>query len=174
MRVPGWNAEPLLWHRLTLDGVPVPGVAIVRGGHERREDSLEVPGEDGASVTHLGYGGAVFDVEVILWTDEHVRQWEQVYRRFRPRKGEPMAVLAVHPALQLADAGQLYVRRMTVPEHERAGVWRAYIELVEFVPRVRRKKGRAAAIRPSGPDVDIAALPVAQAPSAGPPPAPRR
>ena len=173
MPVPGWVSEPVLWSRMTMDGVLLPGVAAVRGGHERREDTLESPGEDAATVTHLAYGGAVFDVEVLMWTDEHARQWERIYRLFRPRKGVALrAVTVVHPALQLADVRQLYVRRITVAEPDRLGLWRASIELVEYVPRSRARRG-SGQIQPAGPDVDIGALPVAQ-PSQGPPPAPRR
>lgn len=175
MPVPGWNTQPLVWSRMSLDGVPVPGVAVVRGGHERREDTLEAPGEDGATVTHLGYGGAVFDVEVLMWTDEHARQWERIYTLFRPRREASLRAVAVaHPAFQMAGVRQLYVRRITTAEPDRLGVWRASIELVEFVPRRKRRKGRAGEIQPSGPDVDITALPVAEPPSRGPAPSPRR
>jgi len=171
----GFAAQPLLWHRMTIDGMPVPGVVNVRGGHERREDVLEVPGQDGAEVTHLGFAGAEFFVEVTMWTDAHAAAWQRLYQRIRPKKGEAArAVSVLHPALQQAGVRQLYVRRITVPEHAGHGIWKAELELVEYVPRAKRKKGRARAVQTAGPDVDLGRIPVIAPSQIGPPPPPGR
>ena len=83
--------SPSLWDRLELHGpqgrVTVPGVAKVTVDVGISEDSVDIPGKNGVTITttHLGYKPAEISVDVQVWE----RAWftGRDFSRSNPRRG---------------------------------------------------------------------------------------
>lgn len=154
--VAGWVATPSAWDTMTLGGMTVPGLVAVTGKLARKDDTAEVPGVDGATQTVLGYAPAEFSVTITLWTDEQLAQYQALLRRFRPQRAEgksaaARAVEVRHPAVQVCGLSQLTVYEMTAPEHTGKSIFRATMQLREFISEVKRSKASAGAKSVTGP-----------------------
>lgn len=165
-RIPSPTEAPELWDSCEIGGVRVPGVVRVSGGHARREDTEEVPGQDGVTTTILGYQPAEFTLDVLLWGDTDYTSYLEFYRRFRPRKSDPKVAealtVAQNAAFMLADVSQLTIYELTVPRWQHDQQYSAQIRMREFIPETTRSKGtkasptnKATAVQPQGPDRNV-------------------
>lgn len=145
--LPGWQSTPGPWNRATIGGYRVPGKVEVSGRLSRRDDTADVPGMDGATMTVLGYAPAEFTLTVTMWTDDHVTRYHHLFHTFRPTKGDKnlrdaqaRAVRVEHPAIAMAGLEDLTIYEMSVPEDQGRQIFRATILLKEFIPEIKRSK----------------------------------
>lgn len=112
-----------LEHRLTLVGsqrfVIAPGgnpdlraavtLKVKPGG--LREDTQEIPGQDGASRTVLGYADAELTAEIVIWDEAELPKLKRLNDLFRPRREQktysPIGI--VHPAATRWNIKQVYI-----------------------------------------------------------------
>lgn len=165
-RIPSPTEAPELWDSCEIGGVRVPGVVRVAGGHARREDSEEVPGQDGVTTTILGYQPAEFTLDVTLWGESDYDAYMAFYRRFRPRKTDAKAAealtVAQNAAFMLADVSRLTIYEISVPRWQHDQQYQAQVRLREFIPSTTRAKGtkasstgKATAVKDTGADPSL-------------------
>lgn len=145
--LPGWQAAPGPWNTATIGGVRVPGVVECTGRLSRRDDTADVPGQDGATQTVLGYAPAEFTITTQLFTDKDVSDFHALILKFRPTRADKnvrdaaaRAVIVEHPAVRMCGLSQLTIYEITTPQHQGRQIHRATIQLREFIPEVKRTK----------------------------------
>lgn len=150
---------------MKLGGIRMPGTARVSGKVARKIDVQPIPGDDsGGTQTDLGYEGAKVTVTVRMWTQAHLDAFSTFADRFRPKKDEskPNPVDVIHPALGVLGIRSLTIESIGLPEPgQTSGVYEASIELLEFIPEI--KKGKGDAITLSASDTDIGGFTIAGA-----------
>jgi hypothetical protein len=144
--VAGFVALPGAWETMSINGVRVPGLVLVTGKVARKDDTIDIPGLVSVTQTVLGYAPAQFTATVTLWTDQQLGAYQALVRKFRPLKSlqrstAAQAVKVQHPAVQLCGITDLTIYEMSTPEHTGKGIWRATLDLREFMPFAQRHMG---------------------------------
>jgi hypothetical protein len=86
---PFWGDNPDAWDAVFIANVRLPGLAKVGGkGFEQRVDAKKTAGKHGASITRTGNEPARVEIQVQLWTEEHLVAYEKLIRQVKPRKAE--------------------------------------------------------------------------------------
>lgn len=112
-----------LEHRLTLIGaqrfvIAPSGNADLRAAVSLkvkpgglREDTQEIPGQDGASRTVLGYADAELTAEIVIWDEAELPKLKRLNDLFRPRREQKsyQPVGIVHPAATRWNIKQVYI-----------------------------------------------------------------
>jgi hypothetical protein len=145
--------SPLLWDRLELHGssgkVTVPGVASVDVTVAINEDTVDVPGQDGATTTVLGYKPAEITVNLQLWTPEQFKRFKNVITVYRPKRGQaPKAVDVVHPKLALYGIRQAYIFSINDPPYDPVNGYRVTLQMREWWPESKKKTRGTSAVAP--------------------------
>lgn len=142
-----------LEHRLTLVGsqrfvigpignVDLRGAVSLRvrpGG--LREDSQEIPGQDGASRTVLGYADAELTAEIIVWDEAELPKLKRLNDLFRPRREQktysPIGI--VHPAATRWNIKQVYIFAIEQSAWTASAGLTVTLSMREWQPKEKRK-----------------------------------
>lgn len=165
-------AEIPEWDRVVLGGAPLPGIATVKGKITRKIDVKHAPERFGATLTDLGSSPATFQIQLQLWTQQHLDDWELRAPFLAPpaNKRNPKPFDISHPVLNIHGIRAVYVVSVGMLEKTGApGVWSTVLDCLEWRPA-----SPAEATTPRGagydlsqePNVGSTALPVTQNPSA--------
>jgi hypothetical protein len=154
--VPFWGDAPDAWNTLIIAGRKVPGIAKVSGAaYDIRVDKKTVPGEHGEKQTTLGREPCDPELEVKLWTAEHLKAFLNIVRLFLPRAGGalPPPVDVVHPALAMFKVRSLRIMKCSFPEEREPGVFFLHMRCREFIPGKKggKPKTDTASIEREGP-----------------------
>jgi hypothetical protein len=133
------------WNTATINNVRVPGIVEVTGTLSRKDDTADVPGQDGVTMTVLGYAPAQFNMQITMWTAQQAAEYQALMLRFMPtqadknlRDAAARAVTVIHPAIRMTGRSQLTIYEMTTPDHQGRQIHRATIQFREFIPEIKR------------------------------------
>lgn len=131
------------WNVVKIAGTPLPGRAAVRGSLGNKVDRKKVPGQDGDTMTHLGYEPAKVEVTLVLWSEDQLRAFEKIVPILRPRKlpgnQEPKPVTVYHPALEIYGIRALFLMELGLPEPgQAAGTYEVKIQFAEYFKEVEK------------------------------------
>lgn len=76
-----------------------------------REDTQEIPGQDGATRTVLGYADAELTAEITIWDESQMEKIKRLGDLFRPRREQKtyQPVSIVHPSANRWGIRQVYI-----------------------------------------------------------------
>jgi len=125
--------------RAPADLIAVARLSLKPGG--LREDSIDVPGQDGLTRTVLGYADAEITVEIQIWDEAQLQNVRRLADLFRPRREQktfqPLQIVA--PAATRWGVKNVYIFEV------REGAWTAQdgmtltLQMREWQSRERRK-----------------------------------
>lgn len=176
-RTPFWDHAPsgsyvqfderriTAWERVSLGGFDLPGRCTVASpGRVRKVRTNSGPGDEAEEIIDLGASAAEVQIVVQVWTQPHLRRWEDfndIYQRQLAKvraekvKGEAdaPAMDVVHPGLNLAGIRSIYVYQVSVlaPSGTK-GVMESTILGTEF--RSRKKKATKKVLAPVANSLD--------------------
>jgi hypothetical protein len=86
--VPHWEESPEAYERVIIRGVTLPGTATVTGeGYKRKVDTKKAAGQHGDTTTDLGEDSAKIEVQLDLWTPQHLTDFQSVVKKvLAPRR----------------------------------------------------------------------------------------
>jgi len=121
--VPFWGDQPESWDRVILGGQELPGLAEVDGEISQRLDRKKVPGQNGETVTHLGWEPTAVDITLELWTAEHLRRFVELADIIKPKfqKGPPKPVDIYYPALEAFRIRAVTIVKCSLPKPRSRG-----------------------------------------------------
>lgn len=127
-----------------------------------REDTREIPGQDGTTRTVLGYADAELTAEVIIWEEEQLPRLRRLNDLFRPRREQssfsPIGI--VHPAATRWNIKQVYIFALEeTPWSPKEGLTLT-ISMREWQPKEKKKTSKAKPV--GGPTITGPGLPEGQ------------
>lgn len=138
--IPFWGDVPEAWDTLVIAGIVMPGLVRVRGNVGQRWDQRTTPGKNGIRLTTLGYDAAPISITLRMWMPDHLRDFEQLVRRIRPRfrgfRGKFLpedAITLEHPAVALYDITAVVVTKLGFPEPQDKDIYDVNIECIEYI-----------------------------------------
>lgn len=137
------------WDTFKLLGDPSPGLCISVAGatNPRVWDEKKATNSSGASLVYTGEGLAKFKVKLLLWTSEHLKQWEAWKRHLvPPTEKNPNAMQAEHPQLALlaVPVTSVVIDEPGAPEPQGDNTWIAEIAMRQY------RKPKPATAKPGG------------------------
>ncbi len=92
--VPFWGDAPEVYDSVTLGGIVLPGICVVKGkGYEMKARHNKPPGTHGESIVHLGNEPAQWNIHILMNTVEHLRAFEALAPLFKPPYKPPPKAL---------------------------------------------------------------------------------
>jgi len=154
--VPFWGDQPESWDTVRIDGITIPGVVRLEGSVGQRWETREVPGQNGAKITRLGYEAAKVSIRILMATEEHLRAFEKLVPLIRPKASDKKETIVTgslktgktsrerrpedafnveHPALALYGMKTFICERAGLPEQkgDSSGMYEVKLELLEYV-----------------------------------------
>lgn len=134
--VPFWGEAPDAWNTVILAGITVPGIAKVGGkAFDIRMDRKSIPGEHGEKQTTLGREPCDPEIEVRLWTADHLTAFLSIVKAFMPKSQSalPPPIDAIHPALAMFRIKAVRVMSCSFPEEHEPGVFVVKMRCREFI-----------------------------------------
>lgn len=83
----GLNLHP--WDTIFFGGQRFPGIARVKSKKHKRVDVKKKKGESAATMTFVGYGPAEIDVTLLIWTQTHLNDLQQLMPMLLPKPVRP-------------------------------------------------------------------------------------
>lgn len=137
-----------------------PGICRVTLKKERDKQKKKPVGSDGARITFHGVDPAEFDVELVIWTPEQLRQLAILWPTLFPRanKGAPPVFDVHHPLFSIHDVKSCQFSGASGPDigPDRKGVFK--MQAVEFI-KPSKKKATSTGVAPIGSILDAGAYP---------------
>jgi hypothetical protein len=135
---------------IVLQGLPSPGVAVVRGASSPRNwDVQKGYGLTGATTIFTGEDLAKFDVDILAWETQHFIEWEVFARATLvnpPIGARPISMSIQHPLLNAAPLSILQVVVTNVTQWEQdsdgGGLFMRTISFLQY------RKPRPALVKP--------------------------
>lgn len=79
--VPFWGDSPRPYDSMRIGDYYVPGLVRISGkGYEQKLDRKSIPGHKGEKLTQLGRGVAEIDIDIAIWTAQHLEDLEDIIR----------------------------------------------------------------------------------------------
>jgi hypothetical protein len=73
------------WDKMALGDFDVPGHVVVVSKKDKKMDVLNVAGQDGATINHLGVEPVEMDITITLWTPEQFANYERLVGFVTPK-----------------------------------------------------------------------------------------
>lgn len=120
-----------------------PGTAHVKMSGGLKEDSRTVPGEDGSTVTALGFDLRTFTVQLKIISGQEYEQLRQVLKLFK--RGKPLEELEViYPSLDIMDIQRAYLFDVDLPEFKQGDEYEPVFFFKEWRPEVKKTASSSA------------------------------
>lgn len=106
--------DPNPWDVIYFEGEPAPGRARIHGGGiGRKVDRKSGSGSDGLSLTDKGLDPKDVEIELLLWTDAMLREWDKLLPRILPTKLSKKDIVSVfYPSLNQIGFNRAYVEHI--------------------------------------------------------------
>ena len=126
------------WDYVTLGGFELPGILEEPPKVEpsRKVDKKNGPGLDGATLTWHGYEPPEVTLKILLWTEDHWNQWQDLLPFILPRPGKPPAdpFTINHPSLAAMGVDKVMVTKVSAPEKSgKPGIMRVTLTCQHWV-----------------------------------------
>lgn len=126
---------PEAFDTCALGGEYLPG--LVRVGPVTRKfkwDKKEGPGTQGDSITYRGSRLVDFVIDVTMWEEEQIDEWDAKRPALEPDARNVKALDAVHPVLDRQKVRAVVVAEITELVHKGGGEWNVQIGVNEYKP----------------------------------------
>ena len=129
------------WDLFYVAGKPLPGKAMVSGKKSHRVDKKYAPGQDGATLTHLGNNLGEVEVKLVFWLKW---QWDTLQRMMGSlfplnNKASPTPFDCSHPDLDFARIKSLYLLEIGLPKvHKAPDIYEIDFKWSEFSPAKKK------------------------------------
>lgn len=144
--VPWWGDDPDSWEAVWFDGERLPGLSFITGQVGIRVSRRKVAGKHGESRVQFGYEAAKLQVNLVIWTQEHLDAWNKQLQTLRPRagRGQPGVVSISHPATTQMGINFVEVIHVGLLKLEEPGmdIFSTQIDVLEHIPRPTANKAK--------------------------------
>ncbi len=135
VRWPGDDAEA--WNRCELDGLEVPGLAIVKVKLSDELDIKKPKGLHGATITRQGRNPAKVSILVRMWEPEQFAAFQAIVVPLRPKVGrgnESSPVHIIHPKTMLWGIDKVIIQEIDDSNGERGDLYDVTFDCIEHFP----------------------------------------
>lgn len=126
--------DPNPWDVIYLEGEPAPGRARIHGGGiGRKIDRKGGAGSDSLSLTDKGLDPKDVEIELLLWTDAQLREWDKLLPRIMPVRLSKKDIISVfYPALNQIGFNRAYVEHIdALKPGSVVQTWTTMIKLID-------------------------------------------
>jgi hypothetical protein len=155
--IPNPFENPEAWETLVItDGhsfrLALPGIVTVDvRGVGLKEDTLDVPGQDGTTRTFLGYTDAEADVLIDVWNADQFNRAIKAIDIFRPRrKAKPVAYTVLHPNLQAHNILYMYIFDIKAPDYTSENGYQVMLQMREWQEETKKRTSGASKTKGAG------------------------
>jgi len=130
-------AQPQLWDRVFVAGVPSPGKATIsRAGQPFKWDEKDGPGTQGANLTYRGQRNSHFQIKLSFREEDHFAEWDdwQTLLAYDSTKKTVKAVDVYHPSLADRGIKSMVVENIGGIEKVAPTRWEVVIDCIKFSP----------------------------------------
>lgn len=126
---------PEAFDTCALAGEFLPGLAKV-GAVKRafKWDKKEAPGTQGDHITYRGSRLVDFVIELTMWEEEQIDEWDLKRPLFEPDAKKIQALDVEHPVLERQKVRSVVVAEIVELEHKGGGLWVVQLGVNEYKP----------------------------------------
>lgn len=120
---------------VALGGEYLPGLArVAKVKRTFKWDKKEGPGTQGDSLTYRGSRLVDFVIDLTLWEEEQIDEWDVKRPALEPDPRKIKALDIVHPVLERQKVRSVVVAEITELDHKGGGEWNVQIGVNEYKP----------------------------------------
>lgn len=126
---------PEAFDTVVVAGEYLPGLAkVAKVKRTFKWDKKEGPGTQGDSITYRGSRLVDFVIELSLWEEEQIDEWDAKRPMLEPDARNVRALDVVHPVLERQKIRSIVVAEIVELDHQGGGLWTVQIGVNEYKP----------------------------------------